>query len=54
MGTQMNWNDSRRVLTLRLANGSKMLPPLRRNVIVKMGSVTRPAVFSGHPLEVHL
>jgi len=54
MGVQMNWNDSRHVLTLRLANGSKMLPPLRRNVIVNMGNATRPAVFSGHPLDVRL
>ncbi|HEY6393379.1 MAG TPA: DUF5110 domain-containing protein, partial [Bryobacteraceae bacterium] len=52
MGLQMNWNDMRRVLSLRLAHGSKMLPPLRRNVIVKMGNATRPAVFSGHPLDV--
>jgi alpha-glucosidase/alpha-D-xyloside xylohydrolase len=53
MGVQMNWNDTRRVLTLRLANGSKMLPPLRRNVIVKMGNATKAVVFSGH-LDVHL
>src|SRR5437879_8965032 len=30
MGIQMMWNDSRRILTLRLAKGSRMLPPLRR------------------------
>ena len=54
MGVQMNWNDARRVLTLRLANGSRMLPPLRRNVIVKMGSASRPAAFSGHPVDVRL
>jgi alpha-glucosidase (family GH31 glycosyl hydrolase) len=54
MGVQMNWHDARRVLTLRLANGSKLLPPLRRNIIVRMGSATRPVVFSGHPLDVHL
>ena len=54
MGVQMNWNDSRRVLTLRLANSSRMLSPLRRNVIVKMGSASRPAAFSGHPVEVRL
>jgi alpha-glucosidase (family GH31 glycosyl hydrolase) len=52
MGVQMNWNDTRRVLTLRLANGSKMLPPLRRDIVVKMGNATRPVVFSGHSLEV--
>ncbi len=54
MGVQMNWNDTRRVLTIRLAKGSRLLPPLRRNVLVKMDNVTRPAVFSGHPLEIRL
>jgi len=54
MGTQMNWNDGRRVLTMRLAKGSRMLPPLRRNILVKMGDATKVAVFSGRTLEVRL
>jgi alpha-glucosidase/alpha-D-xyloside xylohydrolase len=54
MGIQMSWNDARRTLSLRLANGSKMLPPLRRNLTVKLGDTTRPAVFEGRPVEVRL
>ena len=38
MGLQMSWKDSQRMLTLRLAEGSKMLPPLRRNIEVKLNS----------------
>ena len=29
MGIQMDWNDAERILTLRLAEGSRILPPLR-------------------------
>ena len=52
MGTQMNWNDGRRVLTMRLAKGARMLPPVRRRVVVKIGDATRAVVFSGHMVEV--
>jgi alpha-glucosidase/alpha-D-xyloside xylohydrolase len=54
MGIQMSWNDARRTLSLRLANGSKMLPPLRRNLTVKLAGATRTAVFEGRPVEVRL
>src|SRR5580700_3941188 len=36
MGIQMDWHDADRTLTLRLAPGSRMLPPLRRNLQVKL------------------
>jgi len=52
MGVEMNWNDTRRALTLRLANGSRMLPPRRRSFEVKLGEVTRHVVFEGRPTEV--
>ena len=32
----MIWNDSRRSLTLRLAKGSRTLPPLKRNIEVRV------------------
>jgi alpha-glucosidase (family GH31 glycosyl hydrolase) len=52
MGVQMNWADTRRVLTLRLAPGSRMLQPLRRRIEVKLGDTVRAAVFDGHLLNV--
>jgi alpha-glucosidase (family GH31 glycosyl hydrolase) len=54
MGIQMVWHDGRRVLRLSLASGSRVLPPLRRGIEVKLGQVTRAAVFDGHPVEVFL
>jgi alpha-glucosidase (family GH31 glycosyl hydrolase) len=50
MGTQMNWNDARRVLTLRLADGSHALG--RRKMEVKLQDATRTVEFDGHPVEV--
>jgi alpha-glucosidase/alpha-D-xyloside xylohydrolase len=52
MGIQMAWNDARKALSLRLAAGSKMLPPVRRDIRVKLGEATKTAVFEGRPVEV--
>jgi alpha-glucosidase/alpha-D-xyloside xylohydrolase len=56
MKIQMAWSDSRRVLTLRLAEGSRMLPPLQRKIEVRVASekATREAVFEGRPLVISL
>jgi alpha-glucosidase (family GH31 glycosyl hydrolase) len=54
MGIRMAWNDRRQTLTLRLAPGSKMLPPARREIVVKSSAASKQAVFDGHPLEVAL
>ncbi|HEV2698647.1 MAG TPA: DUF5110 domain-containing protein, partial [Terriglobales bacterium] len=54
MGIEMLWNDSRRVLTLRLASGAKMLPPLSRNFEVTMNKIGRNMEFSGKQLEIQL
>ena len=51
MGIQMEWNEARRALTLRLAPNSHMLPPLRRNIEAKLGETVRTLVFSGVPVE---
>ena len=51
MGVQMSWDDRRRALSLGLANGSRMLPPLRRNFEVKLGDLTRSVVFRGRPVQ---
>jgi alpha-glucosidase/alpha-D-xyloside xylohydrolase len=52
MGIQMAWNDARKVLTLRLAAGSRMLPPVKRDLRVKFGESSRSAVFEGKTLEI--
>ncbi|HVA17603.1 MAG TPA: DUF5110 domain-containing protein, partial [Candidatus Dormibacteraeota bacterium] len=52
MGIQAIWNDSRRTLTLRLADGARMLPPLQRNIEAKLGKATRQIVFEGRPVEL--
>jgi alpha-glucosidase/alpha-D-xyloside xylohydrolase len=52
MGIQMEWNDSRHVLNLRLADGSRMLPPARRELEVQLvGGTPRPIAFTGLPIE---
>jgi len=50
MGMQMAWNDSRKALSVRLANGSKLLG--KRDLEVKLGSAVKKASFDGRPLEV--
>jgi alpha-glucosidase (family GH31 glycosyl hydrolase) len=52
MGIQMSWSDARKALSLRLASGSKMLSPGERELRVRVGDATKPAVFDGHNLEV--
>ncbi|HEV2616533.1 MAG TPA: TIM-barrel domain-containing protein, partial [Candidatus Acidoferrales bacterium] len=52
MGIKMAWNDSRRVLSLHLAEGSRMLPPARRKIEVRLEQTTRQVVFDGRPLQV--
>ena len=52
MGIQMDWHDATRALTLRLAAGSRMLPPARRKLDVKLEQQTRSVVFDGSPLRV--
>jgi alpha-glucosidase (family GH31 glycosyl hydrolase) len=54
MGIQMEWNDARRVLALRLASGSRMIGAAKRDLVVKLGRSERTAVFDGRPLQVRL
>jgi alpha-glucosidase (family GH31 glycosyl hydrolase) len=54
MGTQIWWNDARRVLTLSLADGSRMLPPSPRTIETKLFQTVRLVKFEGHLLEVQL
>jgi len=54
MGIEMLWNDSRGVLSLRLAAGAKMLPPLSRNIEITMNETRRSLEFTGKPVEIQL
>jgi len=54
MGVQMNWNDTARKLSLRLANGSRMLASKQKKFDVKLGDATKQIVFDGKPVEVSL
>jgi alpha-glucosidase/alpha-D-xyloside xylohydrolase len=54
MGIEMNWHDRDRRLTMRLADGSRMRPPLERRIEVRLvgDDTTRSVVFSGKTVEV--
>jgi len=56
MRIQMVWNDTQRLLQLRLAAGSRMIGTTKRNMVVRIAgeSVTRELVFDGRPIEVKL
>ena len=52
MGIQMAWNDARKVLSLHLAPGSRMLPPGPMTILVKLAELKRSVTFEGKPVEV--
>jgi alpha-glucosidase (family GH31 glycosyl hydrolase) len=54
MGIQMEWSDALRTLTLNLAPGSRMLPPFRRNLEIKLEGHTRSLEFDGKLLKLSL
>jgi alpha-glucosidase (family GH31 glycosyl hydrolase) len=56
MGLRVEWSDSARRLTVRLADGSRMLPPDRRSLEVRVAGSknTKQAVFDGRPLQIQL
>jgi alpha-glucosidase/alpha-D-xyloside xylohydrolase len=53
MGVQLAWNDARRTLSMRLAQGSKMYAG-KREFRVKAGDATKSVTFDGKPVEVKL
>jgi alpha-glucosidase/alpha-D-xyloside xylohydrolase len=53
MGIRMIWNDVLRTLTLTLAPGSRMLPPLRRNISVNVLGAQKNVTFDGNLADVH-
>jgi alpha-glucosidase len=56
MRVNIAWNDKQRRLSMRLAKGSKMLAPMKRNIVVRAAGETvhREVVFDGSPTEVKL
>src|SRR5712692_1197528 len=52
MAIQMAWNDSQRCLALGLAAGSRMLPPVRRNIEIKLRQSIKTVMFDGNPIKV--
>ncbi len=56
MRIEMSWRYADRRLALRLARGSRMLPPARRHFEVRAAGEkqTHPIAFEGRPVEVRL
>jgi len=56
MRLSLTWRDRDRRLTLALAPGSRLLPPSRRPIEVRVASETavRSVVFEGEPLDLEL
>jgi alpha-glucosidase (family GH31 glycosyl hydrolase) len=56
MGMDARWEDTARRLTLRLAPGSRMLPPLRREIDVRVAGEesSHRVVFAGRPVVLML
>ena len=52
MGIHLHWDDARRALTLSLAPGSRMIPPRKRKISVKLLDAQKGAVFDGSPVQV--
>ena len=52
MGIEMRWNDAQRRFGLSLAEGSRMLAPAPRKMVVQLGEAKRQVSFTGHPLEI--
>jgi len=54
MRIALTWRDAGRTLRIALAPGSRMLPPARRPMVVRLAgeSGMRPVAFEGRPVEV--
>jgi alpha-glucosidase/alpha-D-xyloside xylohydrolase len=51
-GTKMKWNDESRTLTMQLEPGSRMLPPLRRKLEIRLQEKLQTVEFDGGPVKV--
>jgi len=51
-GMQMTWNGSNRKFDLTLASGSRLMPPEKRTIEVKLGGITKTIDFAGKPVSI--
>jgi hypothetical protein len=56
MKVNMAWNDGQRRLTLRLANGAKMLAAAKHDIVIRVAGeqIRKAATFEGKPLDIKL
>jgi alpha-glucosidase (family GH31 glycosyl hydrolase) len=56
MRIDLAWSDTTRRLTLRLGRGSRMRPPARRDIVVRVAgeAATTTVAFDGRPLDVRV
>jgi hypothetical protein len=56
MRMAIGWREADRRLSIRLAPGSRLRPPARREIEVRLAGATasRTVVFDGRPVEVTL
>jgi alpha-glucosidase/alpha-D-xyloside xylohydrolase len=56
MGIEMRWRDAEKRLTLQLAPAARMMPPLRREIDVRIAGdkSSRRMVFTGRPVTANL
>jgi alpha-glucosidase (family GH31 glycosyl hydrolase) len=56
MKVDISWKNATRQLGMRLAAGSRMLPPAKRNIVIRVAGekTVREAVFDGRPVDVKL
>lgn len=54
MGIDMRWSDATRTFSVRLAPGSKMLPPRPRKFELRFGDIRREVAFTGETIETRL
>lgn len=52
MGIEMTWDDQRRLFRMKLAEGSRILPPQRREMEIHLLGETRKTTFEGKPVEM--
>lgn len=52
MGLHLTWSDAQHRLAIRLAPGSRLLPPLRRPIEIKLGEASKNVEFDGRSLDV--
>jgi alpha-glucosidase/alpha-D-xyloside xylohydrolase len=52
MGIEMTWMEGERKFRLRLAPGSRLLPPTPRAITVRLAEIERNLEFGGRPIEV--